>query len=250
MKQHLVKVHKQTREQTAAFTPSVKSRDLSCPLKCSIPFYSKGFWDVRKHLKNAHQKSDEECLEIVPLNSREITEKVRREQNGKTEGGKCPIGGCKNKDHVFPKASSLREHLKKRHQSSDEKIQQLVPHQRQQRKKAKLDNAAIDKEDKADEWRVRQYHFSGGVIVWSWQLRFGELTLLAMRLAGGIRHRYLVCWVRWDEVLLHGLLQHWWDGNVHCNIACGNILRKSFITLLIICLEDTDCYCCTGQDVF
>jgi hypothetical protein len=149
MKQHLTKVHKQTREQIAAFIPSVKSRDLSCPLKCSIPFYAKGFWDVRKHLKNSHQKSDEECLEVVPLNSREMMERARREQNGKTEGGKCPIGGCKNKNHVFPKASSLREHLKKRHQSSDEKIQELIPHQRQQRKKAKLDNATIDEE--ADE---------------------------------------------------------------------------------------------------
>lgn len=49
-------------------------------------------------------------------------EKVRREQNGKIEGGKCLISGCKNKDYVFLKASSLREHLKKRYQSLDEKI--------------------------------------------------------------------------------------------------------------------------------
>jgi hypothetical protein len=151
MKQHLTKVHKQTREQTAASMPSVESRDILCPLKCLIPFYAKGFWDVRKHLKSAHQKSDEEYVEIVPLNLRETMEKIRREQSGKTEGGKYLIGGCKNKDHVFPKPSSLRKHLKKRHQSSDEKIGELVPHCRQQRKKSKLDNAAIDKEDKADE---------------------------------------------------------------------------------------------------
>jgi hypothetical protein len=151
IKQHLTKVHKQTSKQTAASMPSVESRDLSCPLKYSIQFYAKGFWDVRKHLKNSHQKSNEEYLEIVPLNSRETMEKVRREQNGKTEGGKYPIGGCKNKDHIFPKPSSLCKHLKKRHQSSDEKIGELVPHQRQQHKKPKLDNAAIDKEDKADK---------------------------------------------------------------------------------------------------
>jgi hypothetical protein len=77
-------------------------------------------------------------------------EKVRREQNSKTECGKCPIGGCKNMDHIFPKASSLREHMKKRHQSSDEKIQELVPHQRQQCKKAKLDNLAINDEEAGD----------------------------------------------------------------------------------------------------
>ena len=112
--------------------PSVESRDISCPLKCSIQFYAKGFWDVRKHLKNAYKKSDEECLDIVPSNSRMTMEKARREQNGKIQGGKCLIGGCKNKNYVFPKASSVREHMKKRRQSSDEKIQELVPHKRQQ----------------------------------------------------------------------------------------------------------------------
>jgi hypothetical protein len=38
-------------------------------------------------------------------------EKVRSEQNGKTQGRKYPIGDCKNKDYIFPKAraSSSRD---------------------------------------------------------------------------------------------------------------------------------------------
>ena len=65
--------------------PSAESRDLLCPLKCLILFYTKGFWNVRKHLKNLYQKSDKECLEIVLLTLKEIIEKVREEQNGKYE---------------------------------------------------------------------------------------------------------------------------------------------------------------------
>jgi hypothetical protein len=41
-----------------------------------------------------------------------MVEKFRREQNNITKDWKCPIGGFKNKDHVFSKAKSLREHLK------------------------------------------------------------------------------------------------------------------------------------------
>jgi len=151
MKQHLTKIYKQTREQTAVSMPSAESRDLLCPLKSSIQFYIKGFWDIRWHLKNAHQKNNNKYIEIALLTSKEIIEKVIKEENGKTKGGKCAIGGCKSKEHVFPKASSLRVHLKKRHQSSDKMIQEFIPHQRQQRKKIEFDNVAIDEEEEAGE---------------------------------------------------------------------------------------------------
>jgi hypothetical protein len=151
-KDHLTVVHKQTREQIAAFIPSAaNSRDLSCPLKCSTNFYAKGFWDVRKHLKNAHQKSDEECLEILPLTPKEVAVQVKRSQSETTQDGKCPIGGCQSKDHVFASAGKIRAHLKNTHRCSEEKIAELVPHQRRQRKKAKLVNTAIDEEEEADE---------------------------------------------------------------------------------------------------
>jgi hypothetical protein len=35
-------------------------------------------------------------------------EKVKREENSKIQDGKCLIGGYKNKDYVFLKASSFK----------------------------------------------------------------------------------------------------------------------------------------------
>lgn len=81
LQKHLGRIHLQTAEQIAVLVANKRKKvDLSCPIdSCEIPIKVVSPNELRRHIRNKHSKSQEECLELVPLTPNELLAKSRME---------------------------------------------------------------------------------------------------------------------------------------------------------------------------
>ena len=160
LQKHLGHIHLQAAEQIAVLVPNKRKKvDLSCPIEgCEIPIRVISPNELRRHIKNKHSKSQEECLELVPLMPNELLTKSRTElmaackmqvkrKRPSDSDLTCPVTRCGK--GRFADFSSVRKHLRTKaigHRMSESQAWALIPGENgpQKKKTAKVFDDALD----------------------------------------------------------------------------------------------------------
>jgi hypothetical protein len=151
LQKHLGHIHLQRAEQIAILVPNKRKKvDLSCPIEgCGYPFRVISPNELRRHMKNKHSKSQEECLQLVPLTANELLTQSRTELMAacKTQAKRkrpsdsdltCPVIRCGK--GPFADFSSVRKHLRTKavgHQMTESQAWALIPGEMGPQKKKK-----------------------------------------------------------------------------------------------------------------
>jgi hypothetical protein len=153
LQKHLGCVHLQTAKRIAILVPNKRKKvDLSCPIEgCEFPIRVISPSELRRHMKNKHSKSQEECLELVPLTPNELLTKSRMELMAACETQEtrkrplesdptCPVTRCGK--GPFADISSVRKHLRTKavgHRITESQAWAQIPGERgPQKKKTKV----------------------------------------------------------------------------------------------------------------
>ena len=161
MEAHLKNHHKQTAEQIREHIHSIHPDHRlpsvwDCPLGgCKRPFTGRKSAQLRDHLKHQHNKSDEECLQLVPLTKMEIVLRAARDESEPMEAyqWKCPVETCNSKT-TFKSNFRRRRHLMNAHMWSEEKTMQHIPQSAKEKfySEKKINDPGVTREIEKTKW--------------------------------------------------------------------------------------------------